>query len=104
MEMFSLLARFQNPRRCCEDAGGENTSVVLNSHWFSTGFCVQSNAAGQDVPTGAIVAWMLVTNCFLIALEACSTVGICAWHCKLVQNPVTVKVIGPSWKPSTTFC
>lgn len=75
MEMFSLLARFQNPRRCYEDAGGENASMVLNSHWFSTGFCMHSNAARQDVPTGAIVAWTLVTNCFLIAFEACSTGG-----------------------------
>lgn len=75
MEIFSLLARFQNPRRCCEDAGGENASVVLNSHWFGTGFCMQSNAAGQDVPAGATVAWTLETNCFLITLEACSTGG-----------------------------
>lgn len=75
MEMFSLLARFQNPKRCCEDAGGENVSVVLNYQWFSTGFCTQSNVAGQDGPTGAIVAWTLVTNYFLITFEACSTSG-----------------------------
>lgn len=75
MEMFALLARFQNPRRCYEDAKEENASMVLNYQWLSTGFCMQSNAAGQDAPTGAIVAWALVTNYSLIVFKACSTGG-----------------------------
>lgn len=75
MEMFALLARFQNPRRCYEDAGGENVFVVLNYQWLSTGLCMQSNAARQDVPSGAIVAWALVTNYSLIVFKACSTGG-----------------------------
>lgn len=77
MEMFSLLARFQNPRRCYEDAGGVNVSVVSNNRWLSTGFCMQSNAAGQDVPTGATVAWTLVTNYSLIVFEPCTGENLC---------------------------
>lgn len=70
----------------------EKMSTFILSHGVSV---LQYQHAGQNIPTGSMLSWLLWGNQFyFIKFEYYSKGGVHVWHYNPSQKPMTLKVIG----------